>query len=371
MKETTTIALTVVAFLFLLSSWFRQDYMQDIDYRSDLMAIQLPTSTAQSASSSSLQQHQASNTILLYEDLALSGYAAEVWEGLLLLQSSLKKETPPMAVVEVGMHRAKQCLQAAKMGFEAHCIEPSPKSFQHIAFEVNNTASPDVQKRIHLYNVAAGSVESTVPFVTSGGTGDHVGKVDMWKMEKMDDAASDATFTTTRETVVHVPVKPLDTILQHGIPSNTIIHLLKVDTQGFEPQVFAGLNSMLSQHRIRYILTEFWPRGMDILDEADSSTKNRKCIGVTRVLQKLLDYEYRLYVLPAEAHPKAPAFRDVPRLQKERPMDNLMKYCQWYYELEDRYPSDEYKMGYWTDILALAPGVELPETLRQLPVYVR
>lgn len=308
-------------------------------------------------------QRQPSNAQVLHDDLALSGYATEVWEGLLGSSTA----TSNMAVVEVGMHRAKQCLQAAKRGFEAHCIEPSPTSFQLISAAIQNVKSQEVKNRIHLYNIAAGSVESTVPFVASGGTGDHIGKVDMWKMEKMDTASTAATASaSSKETIIQVPTKPLDTVLQKGIPSDTTIYLLKVDTQGYEPQVFAGLNTLLSQHRIQYILTEFWPRGMDIVDEAS----NDKCIGVPKVLQKLLDYGYRLYVLPAEAHPRAPAYRELPQLQKSRPLDDLFKYCQWYYELEEKYPSDEYKMGYWTDFLALAPGVELPEVLRILPTYV-
>lgn len=381
-SRTLAVVMPCAAAVFVLMMqgfWWWPDYRETllsmIQVPPTVTAHGVPMSTTTTNGSNSQQQQQQQSSVLLHEDLALSGYADEVWRGLLQSSSSTTTSELPAIVVEVGMHRAAQCLQAAKMGFEAHCLEPSPRSFQLIERAVRTKATPEVQRRIHLYNIAAGSVESTVPFVASGGTGDHIGQVNMWKMEKMDSTNMQeaAAADTTTGTIVQVPTRPLDAVLREAIPPDAYIYLLKIDTQGFEPQVFAGLNTLLSQHRIQYILTEFWPRGMDILtDETSSSDRDeKKCVGVPLVLQKLLDYGYRLYVLPAQAHPKAPAHGDMQRLQKERPLDDLQKYCQWYYELEDRFPSDEYKMGYWTDILALAPGMELPQLLLDLPTYVK
>jgi len=174
----------------------------------------------------------------------------------------------------------------------------------------------------------------------------------MWSMKKMEKPREGTQ-------VVQVSARPLDKVLGQ-IPET--IYFMKVDTQGFEPHVFSGLNQMLSQHKIQYILTEFWPRGIDILQ----GSTDRECTGVSLVLQKLVEHGYTLYALSVEAHPKAPAYKNIPRIQSSRPFDDLFKHCQWYYEVEDQYPDPKYKMGYWTDFLALAPNVELPRSLSSL-----
>ncbi|KAL3924215.1 MAG: hypothetical protein SGILL_001178 [Bacillariaceae sp.] len=302
----------------------------------------------------------ATANIQLHGDLALSGYAGEVWTGL--LRSAPKEGRQHQAVIEVGMHNYVQCLQAATEGFQAHCFEPSPSSFQRITnnIGVKTGGSPELKDRVHLYNVAAGSEESSVPFVANGGTGDHVGQVDMWKMETI----STSKELTGNSEIIQVPSQRLDSSLA-TLPEP--IFLLKIDTQGFEPQVFAGLTHVLSSpNKPRFVLTEFWPRGMDVI----AGKTNRECIGVSQVLQIMVNHGYRLYVLPVESHPKAPIFRNLAKMQKTRPLDDVHKYCQWFYDLEDKHPSEEYKMGYWTDFLAVSADGELPQELKELPVYV-
>jgi hypothetical protein len=66
------------------------------------------------------------------------------------------------------------------------------------------------------------------------------------------------------------------------------------------------------------------------------------------------------FALPVEAHPSLPGFPEIPTIQGSRPFNDLYKYCQWFYELEDTYPSD-FKFGYWTDFLAVSPEMELSE----------
>jgi FkbM family methyltransferase len=221
-------------------------------------------------------------------ELASTGYADSIWEGLLLdfnnqqqaqgLSSSSSSSS--YAVVEVGVYAARQCLQAARAGFQTHCIEPSPKSFDRIKKQVDRQSN-DIQQLVHLYNVAAGGPEeSIVPFVNAGQTGDHVGFVDYKTMKKLDKPKPG-------DEIANVPSKPLDTILANVTEK---VYLMKVDTQGFEPNVFAGLDNMLSNHQIQYIMTEFWPRGMDIL----VNKTNRECVGLETVLGRLLHYGYTL-----------------------------------------------------------------------------
>lgn len=292
---------------------------------------------------------RVANTVLL-GGLSETDTPELVWEKL--LNAPEAKDRGKLAVVEVGMHRAVQCLQAARAGFQAHCLEPSPRSFTRV-FHAVGLESEEIQGRVHLHNVAAGSDESTVPFVAGGGTGDHVGRVDMWKMEKIPDGGKDS-----KGTVIQVPSRRLDTIL--GKIDEDIVYILKVDTQGFEPSVFSGLDNMLSKHKIQYILSEYWPRGMDVI----AGEPDRACIGVKEILQKLSGYGYKLYALPVQSHPRAPAYSKLRQIQASRPMDDFLSNCRWYYDLETKYHSTEYKMGYWSDILAVSPNVDFsPESL--------
>jgi FkbM family methyltransferase len=119
-----------------------------------------------------------------------------------------------------------------------------------------------------------------VPFVNEGKTGDHIGFVDYQSMRKLEEPKPG-------QDVANVVSKPLDSILANVTEK---VYLMKVDTQGFEPQVFSGLDQLLSGHRVQYVMTEFWPRGMDIL----VNKTNRECVGLEMVLGRLLHYGYTL-----------------------------------------------------------------------------
>ena len=274
-------------------------------------------------------------------------YITDVWQGLIDEAAELQKQQKDVGIImEVGMHRAVQCLQAAKAGLQAHCVEPSPQSFQRVQNAVQR-APAHVQGRVHLYNVAAGGTsEGTVPFKATGGTGDHVGAHNMWKMELEETIPED----DPNAKIIQVPSMRLDDIVHQTGDS---VFLLKVDTQGFEPTVFSGLTDSLKEHKVQYILFEYWPRGMDLLADRKDA-----CIAAN-LLQELVDKGYTLHALGVEAHPKAP--KGWRRVIKERPLLNFEENCRWYFQVEEQFPSDEYKMGYWSDVLAVAPNAPLSD----------
>ena len=287
-----------------------------------------------------------------------------VWEDLLLdAQREIKYKGHDLITIEVGMHSADQCIMSAENGLQTYCFEPSPKSYQRIQDQIAGTVgnsrlrknqdapSKDAVERVHVYNKAVGPKSGeTVEFTSSGGTGDHVGTVDM---KSMGEKVNDAKQHDPEGEVMHVPTIALDDVILDQIKQN--IYMLKVDTQGFEPSVFSGVTKSLSRHMIDYISFEYWPRGIDLL----AGTKD-ECIA-SKLLQMLHDeYGYTLFQLTLIAHPNAGKKRAYVNKQITRPVDNFETNCQWYFDLEnvihdERGGDDSYRMGYWTDFLAVSP----------------
>jgi len=259
--------------------------------------------------------------------LSLVGVSVEaVWESLLTEGAAAnihngKSDAP--VVVEVGVHKARQCLQAAELGWTTHCVEPSPKSFSRVKYQLSQ-ASKDIQSRVFLHNVAAGPTSGgIIPFTASGGTGDHAGAHDMWTMEQTPEKSN------TGGKLIEVPSMRLDSLIKEQIGGRPIF-LLKVDTQGFESAVFSGLTEALKgpDYGVHYILTEYWPKGMDL-----QAGKKKGCVAANLLLN-LAAEGYALYALPMEAHPKAP--KKWQRHATDRPLNDIRANCQWYYDFEDR-----------------------------------
>lgn len=228
------------------------------------------------------------------DDHKLRPYGAnQVWEDIIHKGESIMKSNNykhHLTVLEVGAQNENQSLLAAKSKFHVHCVEPSPKSFKKIhqsilkklnqMRKISNSEVDHVRKFIHLYNVAAGSKSGgTLDFYSTGGTGDHVGEFDMWNMKA--GQLPDEWPEDKRGEMIKVPSIQLDDIIyHHKVKPNKLkglggtekenknsfetfdnVYALKVDTQGYEPHVFAGLTKSIQNHKIQYIMTEFWPKG--------------------------------------------------------------------------------------------------------------
>eukprot|EP00574_Skeletonema_japonicum_P014105 CAMPEP_0201726376 /NCGR_PEP_ID=MMETSP0593-20130828/9412_1 /ASSEMBLY_ACC=CAM_ASM_000672 /TAXON_ID=267983 /ORGANISM="Skeletonema japonicum, Strain CCMP2506" /LENGTH=416 /DNA_ID=CAMNT_0048217851 /DNA_START=32 /DNA_END=1283 /DNA_ORIENTATION=- len=291
----------------------------------------------------------------------------DVWESLLKSSSSKKKEQKKkQTVIEVGVHSPKQCINAAELGYDTHCFEPSPPSYTRIERGVHKTP-PKTRDLVHIYNTAVGDTSGqTIPFHSTGGTGDHVGDVDMWQMKRQFVSRSDVD-RRKRGTVVQVPTVRLDDFIAgDSIVGDNEVFLLKVDTQGFEPSIFLGLETTIKGASVDYIIFEFWPRGMDLL----SDTSN-ECIG-HKILDQLIAAGYTLYALKVESHPKALKLQSLNAEARTRPftVGSTKEYCEWFFNLEEKYPSktgeEQYKFGYWSDFLAVAPGVKLPDEMNDI-----
>jgi FkbM family methyltransferase len=315
---------------------------------SQILSQQSPPISAVKASRS------LSDSLLKVPDISVD----MVWNKLLEEGVKQSNDGKVGVVMEVGVYRATQCIEAATTGLQTHCVEPSPISFPLIQEDVSKTPV-HVQSRIHLYNIAAGPLSGlTVPFVVSGDTGDHVGDFDMWNMQPGAKEAHLAEYGNGK--LVHVPTMRLDDIVANNLQNGeTHVFLLKLDTQGFEPSVVEGLSESLKGHKVKFFLMEFWPIGVDLVMNQTLGT----CVAAS-ILDQLMNYGYKIYALPALSHGKAPeSAKDFIRTES-LPLQNSTIFCQFFYRIDQVSPSTDYKMGYWGDILAVAPDQHLPYSLR-------
>jgi len=327
------------------------------------------------------------NDILrIIDEQKLRPYGAEaVWEDLLQNGVNIMKQNNyqnHLTVIEVGAQNENQSLLAATLKFIVHCIEPSPKSFEYIQSSlrrkirkgiISGEYDENIKDYIHLYNVAAGAEsDKSLDFYSTGGTGDHVGEIDMWNMKigpMPDDWPEDK-----RGSMVKVPSVQLDDIIyRNKIKPNHVegfdtsedlsqpietVYALKVDTQGFEPSVFAGLKESINAHKIQYIMTEFWPKGMGLMGHK----MDDPCSIAVEMLDTLNNAGYKLFALPTQGHPSAWSFSKTifhhVNDWKKRPLDDYEADCRHFLNFETEFPNPDYHMGYWSDILAIAPGVE-------------
>ena len=299
-----------------------------------------------------------------------------VWQDILNKGAEIMEKnhySKHLVSIEVGAHRPKQSLDAAKMNFHTYCVEPSPKSFQKIhtstAFKVHK--EPKLGPYIHLLNMAAASkTGEMLEFKSEGSTGDHVGNFDMWNMKANDN--TNESVVVASGNMVQVSSLRLDDLIYNRVdmikelnhnglesgsnpPPIDEVHAIKIDTQGFEPAVFSGLEESIKDNKIKYILFEYWPNGMALLNN-----RSDKCEFATQILTKLVSAGYTLYALPVLFHPSI-------RLKEvhygvtrwfERPFDDYKADCEYLLDMEKKFDLKDYKAGFWTDYLAVSPDSE-------------
>ena len=315
---------------------------------------QLATATPEGMDTSPRRTEERSSTTKIKNDLVwgVSHVSSDtVWEQLLQEAGGFPREQRgKLVAMEAGMHNAKQCLLASRQGLQAHCFEPSPKSYQRIREQIQAEREASTRYLTHVYNMAASpKSHEQVEFSSTGGTGDHVGAADMYSMKHVSNKNHDAIVAT-----VQVPTIALDDMVDEiTTAGNGEMFLLKVDTQGFEPSVFRGLERSLQAQTIPFILTEYWPRGIDLL-----ANETRGSCSAARLLERLSLAGYDLYQMTVIGHPDAGKRRLYVNQQHLRPVNDFVRNCQWYVDLEQQnlLGNKDYRMGFWTDVLAVGPG---------------
>lgn len=304
-----------------------------------------------------------------YDKRFVAGF---IWESILNIGYAQMKKNgfqEKLTIMEVGAYSAKQIFDAVKHKFHVFFFEPSPKNFERIQkiFLAEQEKDPTIGEFLYPFNMAAGATTGDmIDFKFSGGTGDHVGNFDVWNMKPGDEG--DDIPKHKRGKLAKIQSIKLDDIvynkisetskldgLNHGqdIPQLEEVFAAKIDTQGYEPKVLEGLKESIANHKIKYILLEYWPKGIDMINNSQES-----CKVPVDMLLNLQSAGYKLFALPIELHPsaKTPDIRSYLDRNRSRPLNDLQSDCQYILKLEEHFPNENYHIGYWTDILAIAPG---------------
>ena len=139
-------------------------------------------------------------------------------------------------------------------------LEPDPESFQYLEQTIAANAVGNVQA----FPIAASDVPATLPlYISHDNRGDnrlYQPGVDWPKIE--------------------VEARPIDALLAEN--DIETLDLIKIDVQGYEPKVVAGLSETIRRSPKLTLLTEFWPKGIrDAGGEARNFLQSLRDLGLT------------------------------------------------------------------------------------------
>ena len=119
-------------------------------------------------------------------------------------------------------------------------LEPDPESFKYLEQTIAASAAENVQA----FPVAASDASASLPLYISA------------------DNRGDNRLYAPEETrpQVEVEVVPADALLREN--KIDTVDFIKIDVQGYEPKVIAGLRDTIVRSPKLTLLTEFWPKGI-------------------------------------------------------------------------------------------------------------
>lgn len=142
-----------------------------------------------------------------------------------------------MLVVEVGALDGRDAREAAEHGFRVVSFEPSPTNYK----DCLKNAPKDQYPRVTFVNAAASDTDGTVDFLDDGASGSCV-------------QCTDGVEPSSKR--VQVKAVKLDTYFSKQTEP---IELLKIDVQGYEPQVFSGMAELIRRGLVKRLMFEYDP----------------------------------------------------------------------------------------------------------------
>ena len=139
-------------------------------------------------------------------------------------------------------------------------LEPDPESFQYL----KQTIAANAVGNVLAFPIAASDVPATLPlFISHDNRGDN-------RLYR-----PDADWPK-----IEVEARPIDALLAEN--DIETLDLIKIDVQGYEPKVIAGLSNTIMRSPKLTLLTEFWPKGIrDAGGEACNFLQILRELGLT------------------------------------------------------------------------------------------
>ena len=139
-------------------------------------------------------------------------------------------------------------------------VEPDPDSFGYLEQTIAANAVGNVQA----FPVAASDAPATLPLYIS-----------------TDNRGDNRLYASGKaRPQVEVAARPLDALLREN--KIDTVDLIKIDVQGYEPKVIAGLRETITASPNLTLLTEFWPQGIDEAGEdANEFLQTLRELGLT------------------------------------------------------------------------------------------
>ena len=139
-------------------------------------------------------------------------------------------------------------------------LEPDPESFQYLEQTIAANAVGNVQA----FPIAASDVPATLPLYIS-----HDNRGDNRLYQPSGDWPK-----------IEVEARPIDALLAEN--DIETLDFIKIDVQGYEPKVIAGLRDTITRSPQLTLLTEFWPKGIrDAGDDPGEFLKTLRELGLT------------------------------------------------------------------------------------------
>ncbi len=139
-------------------------------------------------------------------------------------------------------------------------LEPDPESFKYL----EQTIAANGTENVQAFPVAASDAPATLPLYISA------------------DNRGDNRLYATGESRPQVEVKAVATDALLAENKIDTVDLIKIDVQGYEPKVIAGLCDTITRSPKLTLLTEFWPKGIrDAGDGPQDFLNTLRDLGLT------------------------------------------------------------------------------------------
>jgi FkbM family methyltransferase len=159
---------------------------------------------------------------------------------------------PGMVFVDIGANVGYFTVLASRLVGDAGtviAVEPEPKNFELLKRNVNENKL----RNVILLNTALGATTGQAElFLSASNYGDH-------QLYRREDESRQP---------VSVPLDTLDNALARCNISR--VDVIKMDVQGYEYQILAGMRRTLAYNAHLVVLTEFWPQGLSRAGGSDS-----------------------------------------------------------------------------------------------------